>query len=306
VDNQLNKFHHRTVVKLYIKKMKIRHIALLPILLFSACTPKTDFDIADFDKKLVIWAYLKADEVVEINVSRTTSPLDNTQDRKVPDATVLLYENDLLVDTLKHTEVGNYRSEAGIVPMEGNSYQIQIQYENYPTLITSKDTVLSKPDVLSYDLNIETGSTSSADYNAELVIQVSTEQAYIANKIEDVPFDIFTNWRNHTLTCSQDGFFGYLFDFNDYLGVDYSCLNNPVSVFFSEKYQGNLPESIEVSLCHIPQNAANYHQKIADAELYTDDQTIDIFIEPVYLPQIVENGYGYFGTYSCTKLYIEL
>lgn len=285
--------------------MNIRFIALiLLVLLCSTCTPKTDFDITDFDKKLVIWAYLKADEVVEINVSHTTSPLDNTQDRKVSDAMVLLYENDLLVDTLKHKEAGNYHSEAGIVPVEGNSYQIQIQHNDYPTLTTSKDTVLDKPDILSYDLNIEPDSTSPTSYNAVLEIQASIEQGYIADRIEDVPFDIFTYWRNNTLTCSQGGLFGYLFEFNDYLGVDYSCLNNPVSISFSSKYR-YLPEAIEVSLCHIPENAHDFHTKLGDANIYTLEQDTDIFIQPVYLPQIVENGYGYFGTYNCTDIYIE-
>jgi|GEM_PF-2003432 len=279
---------------------------VLLALLSMTCTPKTDFDLTDFDKKLVIWAYLKTDEVVEINVSRTTSPLDNIQDRKVPDARVLLYENDVLVDTLKHIESGTYRSEAEIIPIDGRTYQIQVLHNDYPTLTTPKDTIPNRPDILSHDFNIEIDSIySTKKYYVDLNIQVSSEQAYIADKIEDKPFNVFNYWSNHTLACSQDGLFGYIFDFNGYRGVDYSCFNHPFSISFSERYSGSLPQAITVSLCHIPENAPDFHNKLADVDLYTNEQDTDIFIDPVYLPQVVENGYGYFGTYSCAEMYIE-
>jgi hypothetical protein len=103
---------------------------LLPLLLISACDLVVDIDVPFDKKQLVVNCYFNPDSVWKADISLNKHILDTLEHSRVENALVIIYENDLPIDTLSHQKFGGYKSDSG-KPLPGKTYRIQVAAKNY-------------------------------------------------------------------------------------------------------------------------------------------------------------------------------
>ena len=121
---------------------------LLLLLCLCACRPSVDFALEGESSKLVIWSVLHPDSVVSATLSKSVPPLSKNIERSISNASIVLFENNIAVDTLKEDSIGYYISKKGFKPHVNSVYHITAAKEGFLTIKTPKDTMPLKPVVL--------------------------------------------------------------------------------------------------------------------------------------------------------------
>lgn len=116
----------------------------LSFILLSQCTQDTDLAFPNAPNQLVLNSILHPDSVIKVYLTRSASIADSAnQFSAMEGATVLLYENDTLVDRLAF-EDGSY--QINYYPTAGRRYTVEVKAEGYPT-VTASDVVPQAVDV---------------------------------------------------------------------------------------------------------------------------------------------------------------
>lgn len=285
-------------------------LTLLVLLFFTNCEPNWDFQTLEESPKLVVYGYIQPLEVVSLTVSRTVASLDNVTDRIITDAEVVLFENDIAIDTLVHTTDGIYTSLNNFKSEVGKWYFIQVSKIGFPTLKSTPDIVPDAPIIQGYEAIDSIGKT---DLFSETVIsQISIDFETVNNPTDFIGYRATIP----NIGGANDGFFSTL-DREDCrwsrwnTGVFYYlksfCL--PVAnklVLQSDDYLKSELQMAKVKLCQSSANAVIYHQKLGDLLGNSNiGSSTNLFYEPSLLPQMVENGYGYFGTCNCIEIEVN-
>jgi hypothetical protein len=114
------------------------------ILLFFSCEKGLDIDLPYDGDKLVIWGLLSPDRVVSIQLNKTYPPTGKSLFIDgIANATVTLYENDVLVQQLVHKGSGVYSSPTNFKPKSGKTYAIKATASGFPALSTLPETIPS-------------------------------------------------------------------------------------------------------------------------------------------------------------------
>jgi len=124
--------------------MKIYKYIVITILvtLFSSCQKEINIDIATHEPKLTINCHLIAGSVPEAVISHSIHSTSNSSNlTALPFAEVVLFENNIPVDTLQHFndssdswgnyEVGVFRGD--YIIKTGETYKVQVNEDNYET-----------------------------------------------------------------------------------------------------------------------------------------------------------------------------
>lgn len=111
----------------------------LVLLLTSSC--ETTEKIDDFPlrpSKLVVNSYFSADSVWAIQVSKSLSVLDNADLQMVNNASIDIFKNDELIDTIRGVESdGWYHSDQ--LPEAGENYSINVSTPDFSSIISAED-----------------------------------------------------------------------------------------------------------------------------------------------------------------------
>jgi len=103
-----------------------------------ACSKEIKFNESEIEKKLVVNGLICPDSLISVNVRKTTSIL-STENSIVEDAVVILFKNNLEIDTLEYFGQGNYKSLKHRA-FSGNTYSILVNSIGYPSA-SATDTV---------------------------------------------------------------------------------------------------------------------------------------------------------------------
>lgn len=117
--------------------MKIK-VYLFFCLSILGCSKELDYNVPDFEPKLVVNGFLIPGNPISINVRKTISILSE-ENSVIENAEVLLFENNIFLEKLKHFGEGNYKSEM-YYPLQGNSYSIQVNVDGFSS-VSACDTV---------------------------------------------------------------------------------------------------------------------------------------------------------------------
>ncbi len=122
-------------------------------ILFLGCLEKSsDLILEDTDKKLVLVSILSSDDVLQIRVMHTISPLDTSINNTVLNADVKLFENNQFRETLLYSTNGYYKSSSGFRPTRGNKYYFNVVAPGFNSVET--DPVII-PDTFSLKIEIK-------------------------------------------------------------------------------------------------------------------------------------------------------
>jgi hypothetical protein len=113
-------------------------IQIVLILIFYSCSKELIYKAPDFEKKLVVNAFICPDSLFCINVRKTTNILSN-ESSIIQNADVTLKENGAFLEKLDYFNGGNYIS-SNYRPVPGNIYSITVKVDGYPEVF-ALDTV---------------------------------------------------------------------------------------------------------------------------------------------------------------------
>lgn len=286
------------------------------VLILGACTGDFQID-PDYDKKLVIQSLFKAGDTIKINICRNTSLDDSIggeseyrRNYAMPGATVLLYEDDRLVDTM-YTKRYKWVFESNIVALENKKYSVQVSHEGYPTayattVIPAAVPIKSVPYAVSSDsmnmkLQINVGQPM-LDINYYLirmhaVYHKTGRRAGFFYNIDPIFGDELT-FDFNSLSINSDIEKVYQVDISDELvnkdALSYQCILPLGAGFDFDDIKLN--DTIVVELYSIPHDLYKYNQV---TKQYQQNQSANA--EPINMHTNVENGLGLFVGYSIYK-----
>lgn len=173
--------------------MKKYYYLLIVGVLFQSCSQKNLTDILPFEgQKLVIEGFITVNKSVEVLVYSTLSPVgDLTDERFVTTATVHLFEDSILVETLQHDGDGLYISPNGFRPKFGKAYYLEVTAPDFPKAV-------SKPEMLPDSVPVFTW-----DFTDSLFIDNNTIEGRLAFEFQDIVNE--ANFYGITIEAVYDG-----------------------------------------------------------------------------------------------------
>ncbi|HTE29740.1 MAG TPA: DUF4249 family protein, partial [Chryseolinea sp.] len=105
----------------------------------SSCETVLDVDVPFDQSSLVINSIFNADDTWSAVLTANGSIYLKYNIQPVKNASVLVYENDMLVDSLEHYGDGYYRSSTG-KPLDGHEYEFRASADGFETAIGHSNT----------------------------------------------------------------------------------------------------------------------------------------------------------------------
>lgn len=278
--------------------------------LFSACIEVVDLDVEETPHELVVNCFFTEGQPFVVNVSRLAAYPDLT-DRNLEDATVSIYENDILKGTLKHTENGIYTRKS-ITPTYGNMYSIKVEVPGYPTA-TASDTLPQKIPIDEYLYKPRDGKNFEGTYYSEVAIKIMDKPGdsfytvrvlgeYEKEILDDngvrkkemykSPIEIFTNDPAMLSEGITQNDYKEFFVFNDVL---FKNQQYNASVRFNFYYSDD--NNIQVFLESVTENYYQYHKRLLNHEHYPYEDPFKPY-SPVPLFSNIKGGQGIFAGYQ--------
>lgn len=271
--------------------------------MFSSCTTNVTVDIPDYKIQLVANSFAVKDSMFKVNVSHSLNALDNATPPPVNNASVLLYENEILVDSLLNNSSGKYSSI--YIPQSGKNYSLKISAPNFKT-IESETTVPESVLISSYHLDSLTSNSGNEQFNASLTFSfndpAAAENYYeVMLYREDTSFDFIDSTvygiSRYPLTLSsQDP----AIEITDSYTADRAFITDE---FFNGKtFNG------KISFEYHSFSSGNLYIsfKAVSKEYYLYQKTLAVhygsqnnpFAEPAQVYSNIKNGLGIFGSYA--------
>ncbi len=112
--------------------------------LLSSCIVDSDLPLPEGEPQIVVNSILNPDSLIKVQLTRTR-PLEDSQPFEViENATIKLFENGVIIDTLFYEDNGNYLSNRK--PKETYTYKILISGPDIKLDIEAEDTVPVRPE----------------------------------------------------------------------------------------------------------------------------------------------------------------
>lgn len=293
-------------------------------LTFIACTREIDFKESEVEKRLVVNGLICPDSLISVNVRKTTSIL-STENSTVANVEVILFKNNLAIDTLEYFDQGNYKSSTHRA-FAGNSYSIKINSIGYPS-VYAVDTV---PEATSIIYGTRVSGVTFDEYgdphiDYEILINDSPEKNYyelffiqqqFPNKYSSsyfIFFQVEPVIADPVLRAESDlDYYPFTYLFSDKLfnGQQYLMKNK----FMSAATGGNFtsifapePEVRYAILRTVSRNYFNYrklwlrhyrNQQIGNK--VEEPISTTLLGSPVSMYSNVDGGYGIFAAYNQT------
>lgn len=287
--------------------MKNIFIAALLLLLFS-CERDTTIKLRPHTPSLVVHSYTEVGNIFEIAVGKSTNNTDIssiTEDTYVNNATVVLYENGIVIDTLEYDPVlFRYRSDD--TAFFSKTYKIIVEA---PGFITVEATAIAPSSVgttlVSYirDARVDVNGTLLSDVTFRFTDPPAEANYYVA-KLEN---EYHNSFCTYTYDPSIEQFQGNLNPFESG-----SCIRDYEILFTDKLFNGTVKDitlSVEKWGLDVIGGIKPWLKKYSISQDFykyiKDGINVDIvegnpFAEPTIEGGNIRNGYGLFTVYTMT------
>jgi hypothetical protein len=289
------------------------------LLLFSAaCTKEIKVDIPEHQPALVISSNTVVNDTVRVQVSRSSSILKYkyNMDLNVPDATVVLYENDKELSKMNYDQQTHIYS-SGTVAMDGKIYSIKVSAPGFASVEARSDVAsavtinsVKRYSKVRLDMNGRDQDEIRISFNDPATIG----DFYIVS-ITPPPFqeDTFKNGYHYsgcanTTDASVESIYNEGIDQNTCLSSDaiffrdalFNGTSKELHLFISSEYLlpvvGRNGDTLypSVELYHVPEAYFRYLKSYQ----FASENNGNPFAEPTNVYSNVKNGYGIFSIIS--------
>lgn len=303
--------------------MKI-YIALVLFLAVS-CQKEIEINIPEQEAVNVVHCYLSPNNdldsnFVNVEIQRTQG-LNEQSIKYVTDATVVLTENSVSIDTLIYSnELNRYISLTNLFnPESGKMYDLEINTNN--KILTSQTKIPQKIEIVETTLIPISYKNKNGEAISEVGIvfqdppsEANYYEIVFVNYSVNYPFLFQTNYSYNVSSedeaVTAESYYPTLIEF--YLDQPKSLLFNDktfngelknlsIKTMFSQSFgsfNGFLKQEVKITLRHVSEDYYLYKTKLYD-HLYTQKENILSGIgEPQELHSNITNGLGVFGSYN--------
>ncbi len=288
---------------------------LLPL---ASC--EKDFLIDEFigENKTTINCLFDIQNRFQVFVTQSSHPTQNNSTNAIQDATIELFENGSLVETIPYTPsniantFGSYQST--LTPIAGNSYTIKVARPGKPDL-TAQDTMPQLPQVNDY--KVSAFATNATKNNVEFSFSLTDQNPNLQDYYRIETYHTLTRWVKSTPTDSSlktfttdvrpfalsaladtvdDHGWSYLFSDKDFNG---STKN--ITVGFPAPDTAQLTTlSVIVYVIKVSQNHWNYFRTLEQFNNSNKDT------DPAPVFSNITNGYGIFMGQNTKNLIVQI
>jgi len=305
------------------------YLILLGFYLISSCAKPIDFKIDDDEKVIVMNGIISNDSLFKINLSESIGVTDTAFNTKfITDADVKLYEDDIFLEEMIHTENGYYKSS--IFAQEGKTYRITARHNDFPEaygIVNVSAPVPVKIFVYTYD----TLTVTNQIWDPITGEEYDTTYVDVQNLQASITFDDPPNEENYyylTLTCYKKtynwGEQGPIYAGTKLTSVDYSIgyniswedyfyLNNEGGFIFSDALFNGETHTINAQVFYWAENMiepviyVNFYSinkeihDFASSMFKYEEVLYNPLAEPVNVFSNIEGGYGFLSAYSASR-----
>lgn len=263
--------------------------------------------IPPHDPKIVVNSIFSEGEKWNVHVTKSKQILDQTEFEILTNASVDLYEDEILLESLTYIGDGIYESTQ--TPKIGKVYTLRVASDGLD-LVRAESEILSPVQIKR--ISKAQKRYESLDYT-ELSIVFSDDEK-VANYYnvslyeyegETVGNCEFFGTPFYFASVDNELKIGDILDTNsvEYFDQDGAAFNdllfNGTNYTLKLLIENRHIDSIDVAMVEIKSLSKNYYEYITTRTAYILAQG-DPFSQPVYVKSNIENGYGIFAGYSNT------
>lgn len=161
-----------------VRSLLLAMAACLVLVFHSGCEQVVELEWPDQDPQLVVNCLMESDSVITAFANRSQGIQDTGEVKPVTDALLILKENGVVVDTMRHDSDGKYISPRGVIAVAGRSYTIEGSAAGLPSTVGTF-TLPLPPTVLNIRYR-DSAYYESGSYSDELSFDIE-DPAGVAN-----------------------------------------------------------------------------------------------------------------------------
>lgn len=271
---------------------------IIYLLLFSvavSCTKEISIDLDKHESKLVVNSFFSNHKSIAVNVSKSISIFSIDTLAYVSHAKVELYNNNVLIGELLHTQKGNY--ELATELEVGIEYTIEVNALNLNTA-KSHDVIPDQVSMLGFDtisldsryLYCELAFHDNPAIENYYLLDIETKTPYVlkdsllTNQVDLVACDLIV----------ENGKIGDIRKLIYFSDEYFQSEANDLSFLLDKKYLSNvLNDSLNVIYINLKSISKAYYDYLK-TNYVSQNAQIDVYTN-------IENGYGIFAGYSLSQ-----
>ena len=285
------------------KCVVMKKYALYVLFIFlTACELIVDIDVPFKEAHLTINSFFNADSLWTASLSINQGILDTSRARRIENGLIIIYEENIPVDTLTHVVNGVYRSEDE-KPMLGRTYEIRASASEYKP-VSGRSYIPMPSSVTKADIT----ESIRVDGFPESIIRVSFTDDPLATNYYQIFLEAEQEWidpftgviksNRSRLTIESDD---PIVQNKDIIGYDGIFLRDilfnggeGIVSFKTSSSNTEFYPAIIVTLRTVSEDFYNY--KITGS--LHDNSSDNPFAQPVNVYKNIDNGFGIFAGYS--------
>jgi len=299
-------------------------IIIVLLIFFSSCRKEIDILVPEGERRIVFNAMIQPDSLFSANVFMSNHVQDNyIQLLYINNATVNVYDNGKLLETLKIDTVGYYRGSKALAEV-GHEYEFVVSANNLETA-SGKTTTVSKVPIVSID---STG-IADLDYYSNMSAIESDDYTLYSIKFND-NFDTEDFYRIKITFDNSNSIDTFYFDPETNDTVKFSYFPYPPSMqsndpaievmpyqemyyYLTDKLFNGKEYGFEIGIQVTPEFSGKYiyvylehvtsdfYKYVKSVEMQSETNGMEIFYQSVEVFNNIENGLGIIGSTSVTK-----
>lgn len=294
-----------------MKKLQNRLLLTLVTIVLYSCTSITyDIELPKVETKLVVNGTFEEGRPFDIIISQSITRATTQKMKPVSNATVLLFENGQLLDTLSAYEdltyVGSvlrWHYKSNVKSKIGNEYGIKVNATGFNP-VSAKSIVPEKAAIkfVSWEKVKRTEQYGSEYLRANLEISKINPEGYYFLAVSSRS-SIYDTYKRYALIKMNDPVLGR---YRPFIYVDYILFKGDViptepyglSIDLGDNFSSNLIESSVVFFELVSLSGEEYHYR----ETLMAQKNVDVRIsEPVKVFSNIEGGLGIFAGISVAR-----
>ncbi len=273
-------------------------------MLFSSCIVEdANLQFEEINREPVFYSFLHPDSVITATFFYTKRPLD-TSAMYITGATINVYEDGEIIETLQHAGKGHYRSTSQVSPQVGHMYFMRILSDELATVLqTPPEVIPEAPQLASItveeDGTFETNTGSAPKVILQIDEPLDPDGLYLWS-LENL-FEHITRIDAGDLfvTESHDCYPNlWSFTYSEFLGKRWDCLKDDtieLGWFFSNAY----PRDAEYRFTWGTMNpsAAEFFESRG---IESGFDVAELFFQPSTVNSNIPGAHGVFTAYNTT------
>lgn len=275
----------------------MKHFLICALFFLWACSPK-EYELVIEEPKLVAYAFFEKDRNLSVQVLQSSSPLEDGEDI-ISNATVQVYEDDLLLSAFAHQGNGVYQSDHKA--SANKEYRLVISAPGFSE-VQSENILLPAfsdiAEVITKD-SIEGEGNNRVRIFSQFTIRFQeplTQSLYFTHSAYRIESD---RPKSYSLQSEGSCFDQEGYAINGVRGFGLSCHSSIQEITLETNNQDvgiDLESRQRIEICQVNEMTHLFNSALNNTSLNNDN---DLLIEAIQIPTNLQNGFGLLSVSHC-------